>query len=56
MDKVNAKLVTRSSNGLHLVVAGATHMFSLALEHEQAQVTIAAIRGVIKTVRTGQPL
>jgi len=53
--QVNAELSTRSSNGLHLVVAGATHM-SLALEHEQAQATIAAILQVIEAARTGQPL
>ena len=53
--QVNAELATRSSNSLHIVVDGATHM-SFALEHEQAQVTIAVILQVIEAVRTGQPL
>jgi hypothetical protein len=53
--QVNAQLATRSSNSLHLVAIGATHM-SLAIEREQAQVTIAAIRQVIAAARTNQPL
>jgi hypothetical protein len=53
--KVNADIATRSSNGVHRVVNGATHM-SFALEQEQAQATIAAILQVIEAARTGTPL
>jgi pimeloyl-ACP methyl ester carboxylesterase len=52
---VNAALAARSSNGRHRVVAGATHM-SLALNEEQAQATIRAIRQVVEAARMGTPL
>lgn len=53
--KVNAALAAHSSNGRHRVVEGATHM-SLALEQEQVQATIAAIRQVIAAADTGAAL
>jgi pimeloyl-ACP methyl ester carboxylesterase len=53
--KVNTELATRSSNGLHRVVDGATHM-SLALGQEHAQATTAVIRQVLEAARTGAPL
>ena len=53
--KVNADLAARSSNGVHRTVAGATHM-SLALNQQQAQATIAAIREVVAAVPTGERL
>ena len=53
--KVNTALAARSSNGRHRIVERATHM-ALALEQEQAQATITAIRQVLAAARTGQPL
>jgi hypothetical protein len=53
--QVNAELATRSSNGRHRVVDGATHM-SFALEQEQVQATNAAILQVVEAARTGMPL
>jgi pimeloyl-ACP methyl ester carboxylesterase len=53
--QLNSALAARSSNGIHRVVDGATHM-SLALNRAQAQATIDAIRQVVQSARTGQPL
>ena len=50
--KVNAALAARSSNGIHRVIDGATHM-SLALEQARAQATIAAIRQVLEAAHAG---
>ncbi|MCE7989987.1 MAG: alpha/beta hydrolase [Caldilinea sp. CFX5] len=52
---VNAALATHSTNGIHRVVDGATHM-GLALHQEHAQATIAAILQVVEAARTGLPL
>jgi hypothetical protein len=49
---VNAELATYSTIGIHRVVAGADHM-ALALEHEHAQMTIAAIGQVVVAARSG---
>ena len=53
--QVNAELAARSSNGVHRIADGATHM-SLVLEHEKAQATIVAILQVITAAHTGTPL
>ena len=53
--KVNAQLATYSTNGIHRVVADATHM-SLALSRAQTQSTIDAIRQVVELARTGTRL
>lgn len=53
--QVNAELAARSSNGVHRIVDGASHM-SLVLEEEQAQATISAIRQVVEAMHTGMPL
>jgi pimeloyl-ACP methyl ester carboxylesterase len=50
--QVNAELATYSTIGIHRVVAGADHM-ALALEHEHAQMTIAAIGQVVVAARSG---
>jgi pimeloyl-ACP methyl ester carboxylesterase len=52
---LNTKLATRSTDGVHRLVAGSDHM-SLALKQEHAQATAEAILQVVEAIRTGQSL
>jgi pimeloyl-ACP methyl ester carboxylesterase len=52
---MDAEMAALSADGRHVVVEGATHL-GLALEPEHARATSAAIRRVVESVRTGQPL
>jgi pimeloyl-ACP methyl ester carboxylesterase len=52
---INGELAALSTNSIHRVVEGATHM-GLVYKREHAQVTLDAIRQVVEAVRHGQPL
>lgn len=55
LTRLQAELPRLSSNSLHTTIAGATHE-SLVAERAHALVVAAAIRQVVESARTGQPL
>ncbi len=52
---INGELAALSTNSVHRVIDGATHM-GLVYKREHAQATIDAIRHVVEAARGGQPL
>ncbi len=52
---INGELAALSTNRIHRVIDGATHM-GLVYKREHAQATIDTMRQVVEAARTGQPL
>jgi len=55
VNQLHAELAALSSNSRHCIMEGATHA-SLLHNRRHAETTSAAIRAVVRAVRTGQPL